>query len=347
MARRRRALVRSALLVLLVLSTLSACASECVLLRDNRSDVVGMDGSASIDLGGGRSLFAFGDTFVGAIHAEREIVEMTDHSFAIVSNARAGTCFAGAEIVLDGVVRDSDWEARDRFWPGHGARVGSTVVLFFVHARVIDPTDAFGFEVRRAGVVQGPADAPLFDLNAAHFLPSGYLPGALLIQGDIAYVYMCRPDAGFECVVARTSLATLADPKAYHYYVAGAGYTGKIDDASTITSASAEFSVSFDTRLGTYLLVDIAPLAREVSLRTGAAPEGPFGPRRTLTPCRLRDDEFCYGAKLHPQLSVDRLGFIYVTYNTNLMQYDPRSYAERPDLYWPRLVRLELNEVLH
>ena len=100
-----------------------------------------------------------------------------------------------------------------------------------------------------------------------------------------------------------------------------------------------------DNASGVVGMEGAASVAIKITIRKGATPHGPFSERVALLPCRLRDDEFCYGAKLHPQLSEDRLGFIYVTYNTNLMQYDPRSYAERPELYWPRLVRLELSEV--
>ena len=98
------------------------------------SGVVGMDGSASVALGDGRSLFVFGDTFFGSINGEngeREIREMVDYSFAIVSDARSGDCFSGAPIVRDRVERDAAWEPRDRFWPGHGLRVGNTIVMFF------------------------------------------------------------------------------------------------------------------------------------------------------------------------------------------------------------------------
>jgi len=158
-------------------------------------------------------------------------------------------------------------------------------------------------------------------------------------------VYLCRPDSGFECVLARTTPERLSRPTSYQYYVAGRGYEGALEEASVVMSASAEFSVSFIDDLGGFVVVDIEPFAREITMRRGGAPEGPFSERQTLLPCRLRDDEFCYGAKLHPQLSVDGLGSIHVTYNTNLMHYDPRSYAERPELYWPRLVRLDLSEV--
>ncbi len=343
--------MKQVLLGVLALWWLPACASECTLLRDNASGVVGMDGSASTALGDGRSLFVFGDTFFGSINGgngengEREIREMVDYSFAIVSDAAAGECFAGASIVRDRVERDAGWESGDRFWPGHGLRVGNAIVLFFVHARVTDPTDSFGFEVRGAGVVSGPADDLHFDLAEARYLPSGYLPGALLTHAGSAYVYLCRPDIGFECVLARTTPERLARPSSYQYYVAGRGYGGALEEASVVVSASAEFSVSFIDALGGFVVVDIEPFAGEITMRKGGAPEGPFSERQSLLPCRLRDDEFCYGAKLHPQLSVDGLGFIHVTYNTNLMQYDPRSYADRPELYWPRLVRLELSEV--
>ncbi|MEE9253706.1 MAG: hypothetical protein V3U43_02110, partial [Pseudomonadales bacterium] len=277
-----------------------ASARGCLLLEENSSSVVGMDGAASTQLSDGQTLFAFGDTLFGAIDGEREITEMTDHTFAIVSDAQVGNCFPATEMLRDRVVRPAAWDERDRFWPGHGLHVGSSIVLFFVHARVTDPNDALGFEVRAAGVVRGRADDPRFDLREAHYLSPGLLPAALTVHEGAAYVYLCRPDVGFDCVLARAPLDSLSMPSRYIYYVANRGFSGTLEDASVVLRASAEFSVSFNRRLGQFLVVDIAPFAREISMRLGPAPEGPFSARRPLIPCRLRPDEFCYGAKEHP-----------------------------------------------
>ncbi|MOA70409.1 hypothetical protein D3C78_1992710 [compost metagenome] len=44
-----------------------------------------------------------------------------------------------------------------------------------------------------------------------------------------------------------------------------------------------------------------------------------------------------YGAKQHAQLDVDGGRQIFLTYNTNAPS---DRLADRPDLYWPRLVRV-------
>jgi hypothetical protein len=76
-------------------------AGECLLLRDNPSGVLGMDVGGSVALGDGRSIFIFGDTFLGSWNSDgsRAIHGAVHSSAAIVSDADIGQCFGGTPFV--------------------------------------------------------------------------------------------------------------------------------------------------------------------------------------------------------------------------------------------------------
>jgi hypothetical protein len=109
---------------------------------------VGADVASSVDLGGGRILWLFGDTWIDPTgRGTRQGATMVSNSVAI----QTGTDPANSRIVFYwGRANDGGPAAlfpdrgAERLWFGNGVRVGDRLVLFF--ARTIHTSAGLGFE---------------------------------------------------------------------------------------------------------------------------------------------------------------------------------------------------------
>src|SRR5579859_287751 len=137
-------------------------AGECLVLHDNPSGVLGMDVGASVPLGGGRSMFLFGDTFLGGWNTDgsRDIHGAVHSSTAVVGDATIGTCFDGTPFVTAaGAVAQFLQPTQDRAWPIGPARVdGGSLELLYTWVKS-DPSAGLGFDTLGNGIVSGPAGA--------------------------------------------------------------------------------------------------------------------------------------------------------------------------------------------
>jgi hypothetical protein len=90
--------------------------------------------------------------------------------------------------------------------------------------------------------------------------------------------------------------------------------------------------------LGGFVMTYVPPFGKHVAMRFAPAPEGPWGEAREVLACSPADPEaMFYGAKQHAQHDAEGGRRIMVTYNTNA---PPKALDDRPDLYWPHLVRV-------
>jgi hypothetical protein len=375
--KRRSALPRVAV-ALWALGGLLGCPAagdrprECLLGVENASSVLGMDGASSVPLGGGQRLFLFGDTLYGTWNADatRDIAAVLESSAMRVRDADAARCFSpavfaggarpqdvvrGPPSVVSGppsvVSGPQERTGEHRVWPRSGYAEGGALVLFFVYVR-LDPRAPLGFVVEGSGVATGTVDPIQVDASRAARLPASEPPlgSALLVHGGSAFVYRCAPGESlrgglFPCVVAQVARSALADVSAYRYFVAGRGFAGTLDEASIVVEGAPEFTVAFNRHLGRFLMVYVEPFSREVSVRTASAPEGPFSEKRALWPCSLpagAPNAYCYGAKEHEGLGGADDRVIAFTYNTNSTAW--RELVEQSELYWPRLVTVDLAE---
>ncbi|MFO0748952.1 MAG: DUF4185 domain-containing protein [Myxococcota bacterium] len=326
---------------------------ECLLLRDNPSGVIGMDVGGSVALGGGRSLFVFGDTFLGGFvdDVARDVARAVHSSVAVVDDAAVASCFAGSAFRAGADGRVAQWldPTSDRLWPLGPARLadGGSLAFLFTWVRS-DPSNGLGFATLGNGIAVAPADAAVVpvDVHALAAPASEAMPAAWHAQGGDAYLYRCGPSLGtgwYPCIVGRAALADAASLEAYRYYVAGQGWVGAYAEATVVTEGAPAFSVTHSAYLGALLEVYVEPFAPFVSVRTAPAPEGPFSAKRDLWPCSLPADDaraYCYAAFEHPQLdSADRRRIV-VTYSTNTTDF--ASMVRHPNVYWPRLATLDL-----
>jgi hypothetical protein len=332
---------------------------ECLLLYENASGVVGMDGSSSVPLDESHSLFVFGDTLLGTWSAsgERLATGMLANSAAVLPNAEAGECFAGRSF-LGGtqprpVLRPrSDAPPDSRVWPTHPYVRDDLLALTFLYVTNEPGGGALGFRSWAHGIATGMLAGLSADADDATLLP-GEEPqfAALLVHEGTAYAYRCGlgSDLGgglYPCLLGSAPEAAITDPAAYRYFVAGAGFAGTLAEASFVVEGAPDFTVHWNERLGAFLMLFVEPFSQEIRVRTAPAPEGPFSEPTLLWPCNLPADDpqaLCYGAKQHPQLGSPDGSTLVLTYNT--ISLDPEAQRLHPELYFPRLVTLELADL--
>ncbi|HEY3352639.1 MAG TPA: DUF4185 domain-containing protein [Polyangia bacterium] len=318
---------------------------------------IGGDGAYSVDLGDGRVLWLFGDSFI-ALGPERlrGHAKMIRNSVAIQTGADPTRAFmrfywrhGGAEpqsfLPEDG----ADW-----FWPAHGVRLDDTLLLFY--ARVYQEGEGmWGFAGRgwRAVTVDRPAAEPAAWVLAPALAPAPRggidLGGAVVRVDDYLYVYgTATRDASLiiasyrahDLYLARFAVAAAArgDLTAPAWWCGASGWSATGAPAVVLAGGAPEYSVHYEPRLGAYAMVQSeGAWASTLALRTAARPEGPWSAPRDLLrpPESYGPDPFVYAGKAHPEIAGADLVVTYVP-----SSFATPAPADEERLYYPRFVRV-------
>jgi len=298
---------------------------------------LGADGAYSVDLGGDRILWLFGDTFLAKepggtasdayfLRNSAAIQTGRDPSRALMAFYWGADADGGPEsfVANDG----ADW-----FWPGGGARIGDALILFY--GRIATPSgDPSGFEnvAWRALVVDDPDDEPSVWTMHDATLPTGgdiFLGTAALLTDDYLYAYGENGDVFHDVYVARWPVASAASgdlsSPAWWCGDSWAASCGG-EPAVVVPTGASELSVQAGGSLAPFVMVQTEGVgAATLALRTAPAPEGPWsGPFSFFRPPESRDGETdVYAGKAHAGLAGGDLVATYVP----------------ADLYFPRFVR--------
>lgn len=315
---------------------------------------VGADGASSVDLGEGRTLWLFGDTWIDPSG------KGTRHGAHMVSNSVAiqhGTDPTAAQISFyagksaDGkpaaFFPDRDAEA---LWPGAGVRVGDRVVLFL--ARTLRTGVALGFEHLgwTALMVENPDAAPpnwrirpLETPENSFGVLLGYT--AVLRLGDYVYALGAQdPAMPQQVYVARWPVDLVRSGSLLHPEWWAGDRLGWVPDSSTASrrplfqQEGTEASIHVDGATQRLLLTQTHGFpAADVTLRAAPGIAGPWSARRMVyrPPEYYHPNATIYAGKAHPQLSGADL---VLTYATNSLE--SAGHLTDPGIYYPRFVRL-------
>lgn len=360
-----------------------AAAEEWSALFDRDSGWVGADGAYSIPLSGseayqrgseGRTLFLFGDTFIGQVKEEgkrQSGTTMVNNTSAILWGSQPEpekaefyyhTDDSGKPAAL--FVPSTPEVGSERwYWPMDGTVLADTLYIFASRIRRSKgDSDAFNFALDGAALLRTDVD------NVTDFRTYRQVEAPLYIQskgddGDVVfggaimvntkeagsgnpdgfvYVYGLRNDRfNKKLLAARVRPDKLANFGAWRFWD-GESWSKAIRDAAPLTERlSSGFSVSplADGRFACVFQLD--GIGEHVALRIGESPVGPFGPvRKIWKPPELEMDEdiFCYNAKAHPHLSPP--GQLLISYNVN--SFDFGDHFRNADIYRPRFIRVRL-----
>lgn len=317
---------------------------------------LGADVASSIDLGGDRTLWLFGDTFVARTSAgARAESVMVRNTVAVQSGrdpTRATITFhwRGAE---GGAPASYFPEVGPTWhWPGHGVRIPSGPLVVFLSAiRAKAGGGVFGFEAAgwRVGLIDDPDRTPeewtpRFVEGAGETF--GSVPGAAVVR-DGGYVVSLSPRSVGEhdAYLVRFAEDALRAGTIAAQWWTGTGWSASGPPVVVLPAAGTECSVHFDARAGRWIHVTSRGFgATTIAMRTAERLEGPWGPSTDVfVPPESRGRRpLVYAAKAHPELATLDPRDLVVTYATNSFDFASLLAPEGAATYWPRFVRVRM-----
>jgi len=309
----------------------------------------GGDAAYSVDLGNGRVLWLFGDSWVGdgpddtrsgrkMVKNSIAIQEGVDPSQATIRFYWGGTGKEPGAFFQN--TAEGTW-----LWPGPGQRVGNRVLLTFMRLTKTGE-GPFGFltEGSEARLLKNPEAPPTeWELEAVPLPtpPAGvkFGTGALLAQGGFLYAYVVVEPGNHNVHLARWAEADVqAMDLSTPAWWTGSAWSPSPNKAGVIAKdVQTEFSVTPGPDKTLWMVSVKGFGGTNIVARTAPAPEGPWSKPMILyrPPESGRKDILVYSAKAYPH-DPDQ-GFVF-TYCTNHLDF--WTMAGDMSIYFPRFVRL-------
>lgn len=314
---------------------------------------LGGDAAYSINLGHGRVLWLFGDSFISEKpRTRRSESEMVHNSIAIESgynpekaslkfywptNHNRPTAFVSGG-------------HRAWLWPEDGVRLGEQLLLFFVQVRPDRSKDSLGFSLFgwAAFLVNNPEANP--SAWAVRRLDAPQNPWHIIVGSSVLrlhdYVYVFAfAEPSHQIYLLRWPLSALANGNLSSpewWCGTSRGWTAqrKLKRAPTpvILRGSSEFSVQWNPKLNKFLEIQSWGFgASVIAVRWANRLEGPWSqPTKIYRPPESnRPDAFVYAGKGHPELHGADLIITYVANSMN-----DGILAKDMSIYYPRFVRV-------
>ncbi|MBT9582861.1 DUF4185 domain-containing protein [bacterium] len=319
---------------------------------------LGGDGAYSLDLGGGRVLWLFGDSFVvpraGVGRAQAAIVR---NSVAIQQGYDPSTASLTFGWGAKGGEPASFFPDREDgvfYWPGHAILLDRTLLVFLMKVR--SAKNELGFETCGwdAMAISNPADPPeqwrmrLMECEQNDF---GVLVGSATImrQGEDLYALSAQePGHSIYAVrwpVAQALAGNLTDPS---WWSVVQDQPGKWVPQSQLsakpsplfTGGAVELTVHRDPRLQRWISIQTEGFgAADLAMRSAAELTGPWTPlQKIYHPPESNDKRLMiYAGKCHPE----QLGADWVlTYVANSFSFE--HLLATPEIYYPHFLRVRL-----
>jgi len=311
----------------------------------------GGDAAFSVDLGDGRVLWMFGDSFVDKKSG------VTRRQSAFIRNSMAiqtGHDPSHAKIKFYSAMRrgkPSDFapsEGATWFWPLHGIRLGNSLLLFYMRMARDPSKNSLGFQSLgwNAYMVDNPDAEPsewkLRKLEGPETRGRMLVGMSVIRHGEHLYAYVLN-DVEHHAYLLRwpvneAKAGRLSSPQ--WWCSAGEGWQeNPALRQIVIRDAGSDFSVQRDPQGGGFIEVNSAGFgASTIVFRRAPHLEGTWSePQKLYRPPESdAPDAFVYGGKTHPELSGADL---IVTYTAN---GSDERLATDMSIYFPRFVRVRL-----
>jgi hypothetical protein len=334
-------------IILLMLRPVLATEPDTAFNNQFRKDIGGWiagDATYSIALPDGRTLWLFGDTFLGEVNPDSSIrsgARIIRNSAVIQLGDSLRTLHGGTPSEPSDFIPsrypDSIW-----YWPEHGLVEDDTLRIFVGAFRETDNGTA-GFNFAHAGNDIALLTYPGLEFISvtpvlAHAANDVLYGDRILVDTNYTYIYGRRsdPDPGIPYPHVARALNGTVGEQHWEFYD-GSGWSADPDASVRINSFQVSQQYSVSTYRGKYILLtqDIW-LSPKIYSFTAPSPTGPWSSKRILyTTPETTDEIFTYNAWVHPQF--DRNGQMLVSYNVN---GDFWSVFDNVEIYRPRFIRI-------
>ena len=316
---------------------------------------LGADVASSVDLGGGRILWLFGDTWIDPSgRGTRKGACMVSNSVAIQNGtdpSRAAISFywtRGPDGKPDAMFPDRGGES---LWFGNGVRVRDRLVLFF--ARTVRNTGTgLGFESTgwTAVLVENPDTDPSSWRTRTLQTPAnplGILVGfaGVIMQGQyVVALGSENPVKSHPIYAVRWPAEEVRRGNLLHPEWWAGGLSGWVGDSSStqrwplFENGQSELSIHVDQTGGRFLVVHTQGFGpADIMMRAAPTLTGPWSaPQQVYRPPEYyRPNVMIYAGKAHPELTGADL---VLTYASNTFQFAEQLTDSL--IYYPRFVRL-------
>ena len=321
----------------------------------------GADIAFSVPLTDNKTLWLFGDTWIGKIRAGKHVDSaMVNNTIAI----QEGKDPVNANLEFYYPVNHgkpspfiTPLAGKGFFWLDHGGIVTKKGLFLFMN-RVIKPLgNGSVWDFKSVGLtmacIRNPEDHPsqwrIIQRNIPwiRFSPNGneIIFGQPLLKADgMIYIYGLEVDVKARnryLVLARVKDDRLEDFNDWAFYFNGKWQADFTKASRLADRFGAELSVSYQPAIHKYVAVYTElGLSKNIMIRFAPAPEGPWSKPHVVYVCPEMDwsrDYFCYAAKGHPELSV-REDELLITYACNANDFWKMASDAR--IYWPKFLRV-------
>jgi hypothetical protein len=340
-----RALGLLAFATCIVVGSASRAAALCIPSFPYDDGWLGGDAAYSIRLSDTKSVWLFGDSFIGDPGRKtRSGSKMVSNTIAISSCANGSWSIRyywrsrGAKVPQPFF---TSLVAQFHYWPLDGFYVNG--MLYVALAKIVDLPKGgpFGFEMIgvRLAKISSPLDDPTrWTINYLDLSDSRVaFPGVTtIVSRDYVYLYAVLDDAqdkSHPMILARIAIAQLDRPRDSIRYLTNDGaWKAGIDLKNAriiIDRGATEMSVRYHASINKWIAVQNGPqpLSREIVIRKAPALEGPWSapepiysfPEMSKGNPRFDRDTFCYAAKEHTEFT-SATGSTAVTYVCNSLE---------------------------
>lgn len=322
---------------------------------------LGGDGAYSVPLSKTKSLFVFGDSFVGPEGlTSRSGTTMVDNSVGILD------CKPGAKTTMSyhwqklpggkhGAFFPSQ-EPQVRYWPKDGFMHNKKLYLFFDRIKILDAATPFSFQHDGSTlfIVNNPMMPPSQWMVQRRTVIKGQplsVAASAVIQGKFAYLFSTvHPPAkkNHPVIYLRVLLSSLNRSKLkFDTLTKGKWQPGLLWKSAQVLfePGSSEMSVRYSGHAKTWRAVLNSPdfPSSAIHLRTATSPTDPWTSPKIIfsfkdEPTTKDKDTFCYAAKEHSQHGAKNN--LLLTYVCNSMRF--KKVTANTDLYFPKLLNLPL-----
>jgi hypothetical protein len=317
-------------------------------LRKFNGGWIAGDATFSIALPDGKTLWLFGDSFIGTVKSDMSIAagaKMIRNCAVLQDGDSLTALYGGSFLNPESFVKAAN-EAAAWYWPEHGLVENDTLKIFFSEFVLAPGPSGFNFKYKAAHLARlaYPAislidltDLPYYELNGVSY------GNSVLVEDGYTYIYgRQETDTVYHIPyphVARVPVGNILAP--WEFYT-GNGWSA--DPLATKRMSSAAVSQEFGViRLkNKYVMISQEIwFSKKIYPYTSNTPVGPWTRGRLLyeTPI-LFANTFTYNAFPHPQFNKDDQ--LLISYNSNGNFADIFTNVE---VYRPRFIRVPFSMI--